>query len=202
MNDISAVVFDIGNVLLGWQPEAFFDTKLGVARREALFAAVDLDAMNARIDLGAPFQETVFALRDAHPEWAQEIQIWHDHWLDMLTPVIAPNVSLLQDIKKSGVPVLALSNFGTQTFARARAHYPFLDLFDRVFISGDYGVMKPDPAFYEVLEKSCGIAPDRLFFIDDRSDNIGAAAARGWQTYHFTNDTQALRAKLSWLPQN
>lgn len=202
MSNILAVVFDIGNVLLGWQPEAFFDRKIGRARREALFKAVDLDAMNASIDLGAPFQQTIYAMRDAHPDWADDIQLWHDHWLEMLTPVIAPNVALLRGLKDKGVPVLALSNFGTQSFELARAHYPFLDLFDKTFISGAHGIMKPDPRFYALLENESGVPPERLFFIDDRRDNIDAALARGWQAHHFIGDTDALHAALRHIPAN
>lgn len=194
----AAVVFDIGNVLLGWQPESFYDALIGAARRRALFAAVDLEGMNARIDRGAPFGPTVLAMRDAHPDWAAEIQIWHDRWIDMLAPVLTPNVALLRDLRARGVPVFALSNFGVQTYDWARAVHDFLHEFDMEFISGQLEVMKPEPAIYAALEAGTGLRGNSLFFIDDRADNIAAARARGWQVHHFA-DTGALRRDLAAL---
>ncbi len=193
-----AVVFDIGNVLLGWQPEAFYDGIIGADRRRALFAAVDLDGMNARIDRGAPFGETVLAMRDAHPDWAAEIQIWHDRWIDMLTPVIDENVALLRGLRARGVPVFALSNFGVQTFTWAQARFDFLAEFDRIYTSGMLRLMKPEPEIYAALEGDTGLAGANLYFIDDKAENIAAARARGWQGHVFS-DPAALRAELAAL---
>ena len=193
-----AVVFDIGNVLLGWNPEAFYDGLIGAVRRQALFAAVDLDGMNARIDRGAPFVPTVQAMRDAHPEWAAEIQIWQDRWIEMLTPVIDDSVTALYALKQRGVPVFALSNFGVQTFDWARTRFEVLQAFDMVFISGHLQLMKPEPEIYAALEQGTGMAGAQLFFIDDKPENIAAARARGWQGHVFS-DPAALRADLARL---
>lgn len=193
-----AVVFDIGNVLLGWNPEAFYDGLIGAARRKALFSAVDLDGMNARIDRGAPFVPTVQAMRDAHPEWAAEIQIWQDRWIDMLSPVIDDSVTALHALKQEGVPVFALSNFGVQTFDWARTRFEVLGAFDMAFISGHLQLMKPEPEIYAALEQGTGMAGAQLFFIDDKPENIAAARARGWQGHVFS-DPAALRADLARL---
>lgn len=195
MSRIEAVVFDIGNVLLGWQPQTFYDQLIGPDRRAALFSEVDLHGMNLRIDGGAPFRETIMAMRDAHPEWADEIEIWHNRWIEMLTPVISENVALLRSLRADGMPVFALSNFGTETFEMARSHFDFLDEFEHRFISGQLGVLKPDPEIYEILEKMTKIQPSTLFFIDDNADNIAMAAHRGWQTHHF-HCPQQLRADI------
>ncbi len=185
MPDIQAVVFDIGNVLLGWEPEAFYDREIGPDRRRALFAEVDLDGMNRRVDLGEGFRDIIFATADAHPDWAREIRLWHDRWLEMLVPVIQPSVDVLLALRARGVPVFALSNFGAASFDLAQSHYPFLGEFDHRYISADHGVIKPDPAFYEILETHSGVAPQNLLFTDDRAENIRVAAERGWQTHHF-----------------
>jgi len=92
----------------------------------------------------------------------------------------------LRALRAKGIPVFALSNFGIETFALAREVYPFLNEFDRSYISGHMGVIKPDPTIYRMLEEDCGIYPDRLIFADDRADNIAAAEARGWKTHLFT----------------
>lgn len=185
MSKVQAVVFDIGNVLVGWQPEAFFDASIGEARRKELFAQVDLHSMNLAVDRGAPFAQSVQDLANAHPEWAPEILLWRSGWSRMFAPVIAPNVSLLRRLRAVGMPVFALSNFGKETFEIACQTHDFLTEFDREFISGHLGVLKPEPEIYAIVERDTGIPPSGLFFIDDRQDNIEAAIARGWNGHVF-----------------
>mgnify|MGYP002633180842 CR=1 FL=1 len=180
-----AVVFDIGNVLIEWNPERFYDNRLGPARRETLFSEVPLHAMNLAIDNGAPFRATIMETADAHPDWATEVRWWHDHWIEMASPRIDHSIRLLYALKARGVPVLALTNFGSDSFAFACTQYAFFTDFDRTFVSGDLGVMKPDPSIYAALERDTGIAPERLLFTDDKAENIAAAAVRGWQVHHF-----------------
>lgn len=182
---IEAVIFDIGNVLIEWQPERFYDRVIGQARREAFFAAIDLHAMNDRLDLGETFADVIRETAEAHPDWSAEVMIWHDRWIEMAAPVIDQSVGTLRALRRAGVPVFALSNFGIQTFEIALEHYPFLEEFDRRYISGHMGVIKPDAEIYRQVEADCGVAPEALLFADDRADNIAAAAARGWQTHLF-----------------
>ncbi len=181
-----AVVFDIGNVLIEWQPERFYDQVIGQERRQAMFAAVDLHAMNDRVDIGEDFTETIYETADATPEWRDEIRLWHDRWIEMAAPVIPHSLRLMKALQSKGVPVFSLTNFGIGSYDLAARHYPFLRAFDRDFISGHMGMIKPDPAIYEALETGSGVPPQALIFTDDRADNIMAAQARGWQTHHFT----------------
>lgn len=182
---ISAVIFDIGNVLIAWQPERFYDARIGPDRRRAMFADVDLHAMNDRIDAGGSFAAEVAATAQHYPAHADAIGLWHSHWLDMAQPAIPHSVRLLRALRQRGTPVFALSNFGQEPFALARKAYPFLDEFDRLFLSGAMGVTKPAPRIYQLLEQGCGLPPSSLLFTDDRTENIDAAAARGWQTHLF-----------------
>lgn len=183
---IEAVVFDIGNVLVEWHPERVYDPVVGAVLRDHLFHVVGLDAMNAAVDAGAPFAQSVAELAARHPDHAPHIRLWHDRWSDMFQPEIPQSVRILRALKARGVPVMALSNFGRETFAMAERMYPVLTEFDRSFVSGHLGVIKPDPRIYEIVESRTGLAPEGLFFIDDRADNVAAAAARGWQVHHFT----------------
>lgn len=180
-----AVIFDIGNVLAGWNPEAFYDRVIGEARRKALFAEVDLYGMNARVDAGASLQGEVNTCALAHPAWAAEIQFWHDRWFETVTAPIEGSVRLQRALRAKGVAVFALTNFGRDTWAIALPKLPFLADFDRHYISGVMGVNKPDPLIYQMVEDDCGIAPDRLLFTDDKAENITAAARRGWRTHQF-----------------
>ncbi len=181
-----AVIFDIGNVLVEWQPEVYFDRIYGSDRRRALFAAVDLHAMNLAIDAGADFASTIEATARRHPDWASEIMDWKDNWIKLASPLIPRSIRSLRALRAKRVPVFALTNFGDTNFAYAQSEYVFLNQFDRTYVSGRIKRVKPDPAIYAAVEADCGIAPAGLLFVDDRAENIAAAAARGWQVHHFT----------------
>lgn len=185
MSQPQAVIFDIGNVLIEWNPEAYFDRHMSAEARAQMFAETAIDQMNIELDRGAPFRQTVYDLAQRHPAWSDMIRRWHDNWLDILTPEIAPCARLLRALRGRGMPVFALSNFGAESFEIARKHYPVLSEFDRAYISGRMGVVKPDPQIYQMVEADCGLPPGALLFVDDRADNIAVAAGRGWQTHHF-----------------
>lgn len=180
-----AVIFDIGNVLTRWQPEAFYDRVLGEKRRRALFSEVDLHKMNALVDDGALFRETIYGWADRHPAWAPEIRMWYDRWIELASPRIDGSISLLRALRSKGVPVFCLTNFGSYSYDEAREMLDFLGEFDREYVSGRLKVSKPDPRIYQAVEDDCGIAPDRLLFTDDKAENITAAARRGWRTHQF-----------------
>lgn len=182
---IEAVIFDIGNVLIRWQPEAYFDDRIGPAESAALFEAVDIHAMMMRIDQGGVFADVVEETALANPDWADQIRWVRDHWNDVAQPDIPHSVKLLRALRRKGVAVFALSNFGAQNFPMSEAKYPFLKEFDRRYISGEMGMAKPNAAIYAAVEADCGLPPGRLFFADDRDDNIASAQARGWQTHLF-----------------
>lgn len=181
-----AVIFDIGNVLLEWQPERYYDRVIGEDACRRLFAEVDLHHMNDIVDRGGDFRETIYGWAERHPEWAEAIRMWHDNWLELAQPRIDHSVRLLRALRANGVPVFALTNFGIGTWAVANPEYEFLSEFDRTYVSGHMGVMKPEAEIYERLEADCGVPPQALLFTDDKPDNIAAANARGWLTHLFT----------------
>lgn len=180
-----AVVFDVGNVLIEWQPERFYDAEIGEERRRAMFQEVDLHSMNERVDRGEHFTNTIYETAEAYPEWRAEIRMWHDRWIELASPVIDHSVRLMKALQARGVPVFSLTNFGIESYAYATTHYPFLDQFDRDFISGHMRVTKPDAEIYAKLEATSGLSGDALLFTDDRADNIAAAKQFGWQTHLF-----------------
>ena len=192
---VEAVIFDIGNVLTRWQPEAFYDRVIGEARRRALFDAVDLHRMNDEVDAGAEFRDTIYAWAEDYPEWSAEIRMWHDRWIELASPRIEGSIALLRALRGQGVPVFALTNFGASSYAAAVPLLDFLSEFDREYVSGRMKLIKPDPAIYAAVERDCGIAPDGLIFVDDRVENIAAAVARGWQV-HLFDGPEGWAAKL------
>ncbi len=181
-----AVVFDIGNVLIEWQPERFYDRLMGEEGRRRFFAEVDMLGVNIEVDRGADFQRSYSELARAHPHYEAAILAWRDRWIDILGPDIPHSARLLAALRRRGVPVFALSNFGAATFELARARYPMLDGFDRRYISGHLRVIKPDAQIYAIVEADCGMPPEQLLFVDDRPENVEAAAQRGWRTHLFT----------------
>lgn len=183
---VEAVVFDIGEVLIRYDPYLPYDRKIGRERRERLFAEVDLEGTNEACDAGAPFPGSYEALAEAHPEWREEILLWPQLWPEMVVPEIPHSIRLLRALKARGVPVFALTNFGDETFDIATGMYPFFAEFDRAFVSARLRVAKPDPAIYAAVEEGTGVAPERLLFTDDKPANIAAAEARGWQGHLFT----------------
>nr|WP_321506923.1 HAD family phosphatase [uncultured Celeribacter sp.] len=182
---VEAVVFDIGNVLIEWQPERLYDAVIGEARRKEMFAAIDLHAINDRVDRGANFRETIEQAAADHPAFHDEILMWYFDWAKMASPAIPHSVHLLRALRAKGVPVFALSNFGVESFEFAETLYPFLAEFDRRYISGRMGCVKPHALIYEMLEADCRMVPESLLFADDRAENISMAASRGWQTHLF-----------------
>jgi 2-haloacid dehalogenase len=185
MSQPQAVIFDIGNVLTRWQPEAFYDRVIGEDRRRALFAEVDLHRMNDIVDEGALFRETIYDWADRIPHWQAEIRLWYDRWIELASPRIEGSIALQRALRAKGVPVFALTNFGKYSFEEALPKMDFLTDFDRLYVSGRMGVIKPDPRIYEMVEDDCGLPPASLLFTDDRADNITAAARRGWRTHQF-----------------
>ena len=182
---IEAVVFDIGNVLIEWQPERYFDRRFGRAARERMFAATDLLAVHDLTDRGADFRMLIYETAAKHPEFSEMIRLWHDDWLEIAGPEISGSVKLLRALRARHTPVYALSNFGVGNFTLTESHYSFLSEFDRRYISGQMRTAKPDALIYEMVEADCGVTPGRLLFTDDRPENIDAAAERGWQTHLF-----------------
>lgn len=187
MSRVQAVIFDIGNVLIEWQPENFYDRTVGETRRKAFFADTNIHKHHEAIDAGASLPGMIESLVPHYPEYARELRMWSDNWNDLAAPAIAHSVRLLEALADKGVTLFTLTNFGHDNFPMSQAVYPFLNRFDREYVSGRLKLIKPDPAIYAHVETDSGIAPEGLLFTDDRADNIAAAAARGWQTHHFTS---------------
>jgi len=191
------IVFDIGNVLVRFDPMAVYRTLLPApAESHPLWERVDLHAMNVLGDLNGDLAAEVAAAAAAHPEDHDLIVAWIEQWERMFAPEIPGVADILRRVKALGLPVAALSNFAADTYLRGREMYPVLREFDHEFISGRVNLAKPEPAFYALLERETGFAGADIFFVDDRPENILEADRRGWRTHHFTEGADALTAAL------
>ncbi len=139
----------------------------------------------AHTDTAPDFAAAVETRAQAFPEFARELRLFHERWIETLDGPIDENVALLRRLKAAGRPVHALSNFATDKFALARAEHDFLDTFDVAVISGHVGAVKPDRRIYEILLERVGLGPEDLLFIDDSPANVRAAEALGMATIHY-----------------
>ena len=180
------VVFDIGNVLLRWNPRNLYRKAFDDEARMERFLATAL-AMDfvAHTDTAPDFAAAVETRAEAFPEFAGELRLFHERWIETLDGPIDENVALLRRLKAAGRPVHALSNFATDKFALARAEHDFLDVFDIAVISGHVGAVKPDRRIYEILFERVGLGPEDLLFIDNSPANVRAAEALGMATIHY-----------------
>jgi 2-haloacid dehalogenase len=180
------VVFDIGNVLVRWNPRNLFrKTMNDEARMERfLAAALSMDFVSLT-DIAADFSKAVAERARAFPEFASELHLFDERWIETIGGPIEENVALLRRLKGAGRPVYALSNFATVKFAVARQMFDFLNEFDHAVISGHVGAAKPDRRIFEILFERVGRQPQELLFVDDSLKNIEAARALGMATVHF-----------------
>ena len=180
------VVFDIGNVLVRWNPRNLFrKTMKDEARMERLLStALAMDFVSLT-DIVADFSKAVAERAKAFPEFAHELHLFDERWVETIGGPIEENVALMRRLKAAGRPVYALSNFATVKYAIARKMFDFLNDFDHAVISGHVGAAKPDPRIFEILFKQVGRRPEELLFVDDSLKNVEAARALGMPAIHF-----------------
>ena len=182
----AAMVFDIGNVLVEWRPEALYEKLIAEdAARARFLREICPPEWNARFDRGEPMPEGVEAHAERHPEHAELIRAWWLRWPEMFGPAIEGSLACLRAVRATGLPVYGLTNFAAETFEIATKMYPALTEFDGVVVSAHLGRNKPEPEIYAALEAMAGVAPEALFFADDSFPNVEAARARGWTAHHF-----------------
>lgn len=201
MQDIDTVVFDIGNVLIRWDPCNLY-RRMGLTDTEtaAFMAETALAEINhRRLDAGAPYTETILELAGRFPHHAEFIEAFDRRWPEMLGGPIDTSVAVFRALLAAGIPVHAMSNFSRTKFDLARSAFPFLDEFDDLVISGDVGHVKPDPKIFDVLIARCDLTPARSVFIDDSLVNIEAARRLGFATIHFDEHRTDLAAELARL---
>jgi 2-haloacid dehalogenase len=188
---IDALLFDLGNVLIRWDPRNHYRDRFeSEAQMEAFLAEVASNAWNHEMDLGKPFAQAIAERSELFPEHAQLLAEWKSGWERMLGGAIDESVALLGELKAGGYRLAALTNWSAETFPVARQRFPFLAWFDDIVISGVEGMAKPDPAMFGLALQRSGFVADRTVFIDDNLPNIIGARAVGLHTVHFTSAAQ------------
>jgi 2-haloacid dehalogenase len=185
---IDNVVFDLGGVLIDWNPRyvyrGMFDDEQDMERFLSEICSAE---WNAQQDAGRPWADGVRLLVAEHPEFETHIRAYHERWVEMLGGPIAETVDVLADLRRTGKRLFGLSNWSSETFviARQMPEYAFLDWFEALVISGDVGVCKPDPAIFRYLLDRYELDASKTLFIDDVTPNIDAARALGLPAVRF-----------------
>lgn len=193
---VGTVVFDIGNVLIQWDPRHLYRTVFGSeTEMEDFLATVCTMDWHIEHDRGVPFAENALRLKALHPAHADLIDLWGARYLDMTPACVPGTAALLRRLKAAGVAVHGLTNMPSPVFPALCERYKELLLLEHTVVSGDEGILKPDPRIYEVLIGRAGLKPERTLFIDDSPRNVDAAAALGFHVHCFT-DAAALELAL------
>jgi 2-haloacid dehalogenase len=191
---VKAAVFDLGGVLIDWDPRYLYRKLLAdEGEVEEFLATVCTPEWNAEQDRGRPFAEGVAELVERHPAHAAAIAAFHERWPEMLGGDIPGAVELLAELRATGLPLYALTNWSAETFVVARERFAFLDWFDGLLVSGEERIIKPDPAIFELLLDRFGLDPGSTFYVDDSPANVAAAAALGLDAVRFTGPGQLRR---------
>ncbi|MBL8589107.1 MAG: HAD family phosphatase [Methylobacteriaceae bacterium] len=182
------VVFDVGEVLLDWNPRHLYDKVIADAdAREWFLAHVCTPDWNREQDRGRDWGEAVALLARAFPEWSREIEAFHHRWEETVRGPVAGSVDILRRLHAAGAPLYAITNFSAPKFAESRRRFDFLNLFRGVVVSGEAGLIKPDRRIFDLFCARFALAPQRCFFIDDSRANVEAARAVGMQAALFVD---------------
>lgn len=199
-NNIKAIIFDFGGVLLDWDPRNLYQRYFpqDPHAMEEFLNEVNFMEWNSHQDKGRPFKEGTSELESRFPQYSHLIRAYHEHWEESVVGEIPQSVELLKILRQKGYPLYGLSNWSAETFPIARKKYTFFDVFADVVLSGEVKLIKPDPEIFKLLLERNNLLANECLLIDDSDKNILVARDLGFQTIHFQSPSQ-LKSELSQL---
>ena len=202
---IKNVIFDLGGVLLDWNPEYLYE-KVFVGDQEKMkwfLQNVCTQQWNMEQDAGRTFEEGTHILLKTFPEYESEIRFFFDRWEEMLKGEIKDTVLILNELHSlNKVKLYALTNWSSETFPIAKRRFDILNSFEGIVVSGEEHTRKPYSKIYEVTLNRFGLEPEQCLFIDDSLENVEGARKMGINGIHFEKPSQLKEAlqKLNVLP--
>lgn len=198
MKTINSVIFDLGGVLIDWNPRYVYRTIFKTEEEiDWFFENIATHDWNENQDAGYPLDAATEELIKKHPEWENEIRVYYGRWEEMLGGPIQETVEIFRELKqKPGLKTYALTNWSAETFPVALERFEFLHWFDGRLVSGEEKTRKPFPDIYQKLFNKFSIVPSQAVFIDDNLRNVKAAEEHGMISLHFKNADE-LRNKLT-----
>jgi 2-haloacid dehalogenase len=200
MGSRDVVIFDLGGVLIDWNPRHLYRKLFDgdEAAMEHFLANVCTQEWNRGQDAGRPIADAARLLKQHHADKAELIDAFYGQFDEMMAGSIGGTVVILSELYARGTPLYLLSNFSAETYPLACRRFEFLQLFHGIIVSGEVKAIKPDPRIYEILIDRYRIDPYRAVFIDDVAENVDAARRFGIYGIRFI-DSEALRAELAAL---
>jgi 2-haloacid dehalogenase len=190
------VIWDLGNVLIEWDPRAAVAAGVGEEEARRFFDADDFDFMawNDVQDAGGSWADGLDAVRRRHPHWERHVLAYWENFERSLGEVPGTG-DLVRQLRDAGVPMWGLTNWSHELYPHAPRLYPILGLLEDVVVSGTEGLAKPDPAIFELAVARTGLPAEDLVFVDDSAANVAAAIEAGLDGILFTG-AEDLRARL------
>lgn len=193
-SSIDLVIWDIGNVLVRWDVRALYRTIFDDHdEMERFLAEVWTTERNLRCDRGEPYATVIDEAVMEFPHYEVAIRAAWDRWIETIPGEVPGSPELVRDVKAAGATCWALSNFSPETFPKIEGRYPHLDALDGLVLSGHVGIVKPDPAIYQLVLERAGIPAERAVFLDDSLVNVEGARDAGIEALLFTDATTARR---------
>lgn len=192
MAAINAIIFDLGGVLIDWNPRYVY-RQIFKTEKEVEWFLENITTLewNENQDAGYPLHKATEELIAKHPEWEPEIKAYYGRWLEMLGEAIHETVEIFRQLKESGkYKLYALTNWSAETFPHALERFEFFKWFDGVVVSGEEKMRKPFVEFYKVILNRYHLDASKTLFIDDSLRNVTAAGAVGLKTVHFQSPNQ------------
>ncbi|PSL04023.1 2-haloacid dehalogenase [Haloactinopolyspora alba] len=187
----TTVVFDLGGVLVDWDPRYLYRSLLADDDAvESFLAEVTTPEWNAAQDAGRSWDDAVAALTAQHPNHAELIAAYHHRWTETIGGQIDGTVDLLRELRDTGVGLYALTNWSDEKFPHAEERFDWLSWFEGIVVSGREGLVKPDARIFRVLLDRYGLDPSVSVFIDDNPANVEAARELGFTALRFTGSQQ------------
>ena len=191
MPPIKHIVFDVGRVLIHWDPEIPFRRLIPVEEeRQHFLANICTPEWNIEQDRGREWVDAENLLIENYPEKETQIRGFRKHWLEMIHGALDDSVVIMKSLIENGMDVTLLTNFNQETFPLAKEKFPFLKLPRGETVSGEIGLLKPDLAIFQHHTKTHGLDPAACLFFDDSQKNVDAARAVGWQAELFADPAQ------------
>lgn len=192
----TTVVFDVGRVIVQWDLRCLFAKLIDdPAELDWFLAHVVTEEWHFQHDAGRALADMVRERKALFPGHAGLIDAYTTRFLESIPGPVPGTAGLIGRLAARGVPLFAITNFGSEFWAMFRPTEPVLDHFADIVVSGDEQMAKPDPAIFRLAAQRFATAPSQMLFVDDNADNIAAAAKLGWHTHHFT-DAERLEADL------
>ncbi len=189
---IKNIIFDIGNVLVGWDPDPIYRKYFNYddAAIQRFYTETEIFLANRELDRGKPFAEMHAELAANFPHYHEELFCWRDKWEEMITGPIDGSVDILKSLHQRNYNLFGLTNWSHETFPIIRTKHDFFNYFKDIVVSGEVKCIKPDHQIYRILLQKHRLNSEESVFIDDTADNVTAATELGINGIIFKSPEQ------------